>query len=326
MQLRPILPLALVLGSQLSAQLSFDVIAPDLCNAEANSTFQDHEGLIVNTGTVPIDVQTWQFGSLYTASSEELAWLEVTPSWSPSGTFQLQPGEAAGTNDPLYLSLLEPGETYVDNAAYGAASVRLNGQLGQSPLFTVHFQIGDQRVRFEMQPTFVDGVSEIEPVTAKRWSSETVTPHSETVAQGCYYPGTDVMGLDPFGGGEPFGGTVGRYSDLPFVGNSRFHLQLSQQISDAEAGAPWMLLVAPAGDTLPIYGCHVITNAVPALSGVLLSSPFPGTVVTAPVPAPLPGDPVLAGVKIDLQWLVATPNASNGTFVASDVQRLRLET
>ena len=329
MRLNTTLPLvAALLAPTAAAQMSFDYITFDRLlqdTAVGGSAFHGTQGIIVNTGTVPIDLTPqWSKGGLVFAQVHgplDPTQIFLNPNASPAPV--LMPGEATGSDDPLYTSLLLPGETFIPGFQTHVMQFETAPALSTTRLDTC-ILMGSQVVRLIQEIQIGDGsTNSFTHLSAKRFSSQPSVALFEHWGESCPLP-TGPLTILPVPGGDASGtNVVGNASNMPVIGNPTFRLT-TKGITEAEVGAPWLMMVSSAQQHVDVSGCWLFLDLFtpPLLLGdgvIQLVGPDGYQVPTAPsLFLPIPDQPVLVGAEFWAQTLLVSANAPNGTFVLSD--------
>jgi len=328
MKITPLALCAALLAAPAAAQLSFDYITFDRLSLDAGpgrGSWHPHQGILVNTGTVPIDLAIdWRegallFGRLIGPLDPSEAQLGITG----APTIVLQPGQAFGSSDPLYVRLLQPGEVLIPGSALLAFRLPLGPAQSTATLQTC-VQIGDQALVLSQDIAIGDGsTGEVAYLSARRFKSSPTETRFELWGESCPLP-SGPLTLSAVGGGET-GGTdvIAAGSNMPVVGNSAFGLRLDGATA-AQVGAPWLLVTSTAQAHVNVLGCWVYldtgTSVVNLVGGAIqLDAPSGSGRALAPtVGFPIPADPAVLGTELWAQAIVLTDTADNGGFVLSD--------
>jgi len=311
--------------------LQFDVIAFDDVVMQGGSVAQGCSmsfGLVVNTGTVPIPLNTWQNGLTFGTSTAAVngMWLNQ---YNPfGGNPMLMPGQAFGHDDPLLTSLLNPGETLLHPTSALALSFQLaGGPVGTTQQFALYAQAGDKRARIDTQVTFVSQVT-CDQLSAKRFSAVHSDAEVATLGPSCELP-TGALTLKAIGAGDWGGTTTVLSGNMPVIGNPHFALTV-EGVLENQIGQPHVLVVGLPSAPFAIQGCSVwIDFAAPTFLkagtiGVYCPVPFACLAAQPIMDLPIPFDGSLVGAVLAAQWTVLTPLASNGLFAASNGLRIKI--
>lgn len=272
------------------AELRFDLITYDHIQVDFGTLvgFGLSTGILVNTGTEPIALADWEQALHASLLSAPVGQLDVFPH-EPLDGLVLMPGEAVGSNDPLLIDLLGPGEALVLPNSH-SLDLQMKGPapLGTTQTLDFCIQFAGQSVSAATAVDFVElGGPGVTKFSAVRVSSAPAASLVASLPSGC--PGE--LGLSAHEPASPY--KAGASSNLPVIGNASFGVRVGGVVPAAYA-----LGMTFGQGTASFAGCAIhldLTAGLKVLPGAL------GQDLTSAVPLPIPNDPVLVGAEVVLQ-------------------------
>jgi hypothetical protein len=283
-----------------SADVRFDLITYDHIQLDFQTVlgFGASYGLLVNTGTEPIDLANWKDALHVSLISAPIGELDLYPV-NPITGFVLQPGQAIGSGDPLLTALLQPGEVLAQPGI--VLSLQMKGPVPIGTTQTLDFcvQLYGQSVTASTQVDFVGaGGPAITPLSAVRVAAGLPKAALFSLESGC--PGQ----LDPWPDAPGSPHDAGASSDLPVVGNTSFGVRVGQTAPNL-----YVIGIDFDGPPLTYAGCTIwlgLTQSLSTKAGVLDPGGFDF------VHTPIPDQAALVGAGAVLQ--AAFIDAVDGGF------------
>lgn len=299
--LAPLLGVAAISGLPVtgvaSAEVRFDLITYSHIRVDFQTLigFGASYGMLVNTGTEPIDLASWADALHASKLSVPVGELDLFP----AGTGTLLPGQAIGSGDPMLAALLQPGEVLVGPDLTLSLQMKGPVPIGTSQTLDFCVQVYGQAVTASTQFDFVgDGGPGITKLSAVRVSSGLPKASLFSIASDC--PGELDPWPDEAGSPHAFGSS----SDLPVVGNTSFGMRVGGTAPDL-----YVLGIDFQGPPTVFAGCAIWLGLTPSLStkaGVLPPGGF------AFVHTPIPDQASLVGAAAVMQ--AALIDALEGTL------------